>query len=53
MAVLAISYPKHKSDLKKIKALKKNYDQLLLELNAAEPKKFKLNAPDIQNRLQT
>jgi hypothetical protein len=34
MQVLAISYPKQKQDLKKIKALKKSYDQLLLELNA-------------------
>ena len=53
MTALSISYPKQKADLKKIKALKKYYDQLLHELNVAEPKKLKLPAPDIQNRLQT
>ena len=51
MTVLSISYPKSKQDLKKIKALKKNYDQLLLDLNAVEPKKLQLPAPDIQSRL--
>lgn len=51
MDVLAISYPKSKVDLKKIKALKKNYDELLLDLNAVEPKKFNFPAPDIDQRL--
>lgn len=47
MTALAISYPKQKADLKKIKALKKYYDQLLHDLNAAEPRKLKLPAPNI------
>ncbi len=51
MQVLAISYPKQKQDLKKIKALKKNYDQLLLELNAQEPKRLHLPDPQIETRL--
>jgi len=51
MTVLAISYPKNKQDIKKIKALKKHYDQLLLDLNAAEPKKFKFPAPDVQDKI--
>lgn len=51
MTVLAISYPKNKQDIKKIKALKKHYDQLLLDLNAAEPKKFKFPVPDIQDKI--
>lgn len=51
MTALSISYPKQKTDLKKIKALKKYYDQLLLDLNAVEPKKLKLPAPDVQSRL--
>lgn len=51
MTVLSISYPKNKTDLKKIKALKKNYDQLLLDLNAVEPKKLQLTSPNIQQRL--
>ncbi len=53
MQVLAISYPKQKQDLKKIKALKKNYDQLLLELNAQEPKRLHLPDPQIETRLQS
>lgn len=51
MTALAISYPKQKADLKKIKALKKYYDQLLHDLNAAEPRKLKLPAPNIQDKL--
>jgi hypothetical protein len=47
MTVLAISYPKNKQDFKKIKALKKHYDQLLHDLNMMEPNKFKLPAPDV------
>lgn len=53
MQVLAISYPKQKQDLKKIKALKKNYDQLLLELNAQEPRRLQLPDPQIESRLQS
>jgi hypothetical protein len=39
--------------LKKIKALKKNYDQMLLELNAMEPKKHAYPDPEIKSRIQT
>lgn len=53
MTVLSISYPKQKQDLKKIKALKKNYDQLLLDLNAVEPKKYKFPAPDISQKINS
>ena len=52
MTALSISYPKQKADLKKIKALKKNYDALLLELNAMEPKKHPYPDPQIRDRLQ-
>lgn len=51
MTVLSISYPKQKQDLKKIKALKKNYDQLLLDLNNVEPKKLKLPNPNVEQRI--
>lgn len=51
MTVLSISYPKNKADLKKIKALKKHYDGTLLDLNAVEPKKLQLPAPDIDAHL--
>jgi hypothetical protein len=47
MTALSISYPKQKADLKKIKALKKNYDSLLLDLNAMEPKKHAYPDPEI------
>ena len=51
MQVLSISYPKQKQDLRKIKSLKRNYDELLLELNEEEPKKHVLPDPQIQDRL--
>jgi len=50
MSALSINYPKQKADLKKIKALKKTYDSLLLELNAMEPKKHVYPDPQIETQ---
>ncbi len=50
MDILSIAYPKQKSDMKKIKYLKRNYDQMLMDINYAEPQKFQLPHPDLASR---